>query len=217
MQASAVSGVRSDGFQITGSPQTKRERGVPAPHRDREVEGADDRDGAERMPRLREPVAGTLGRDRAAVELAREADGEVADVDHLLHLAEPLLRDLPDLERHERAERLLLAAQLLAEQPHELAAMRAGQVAPGDERLGGAGDRPRRSRPRRCRATRAISSPVIGVRTTRSPSRDRRAGSTPRRCEQCRLRRSSTTATAAVSCPLVSTACLPRHAVHADR
>ena len=85
------------------------------------------------MPRLGEAVAGALGGDRAAVELAREADREVADVDHLLHLAEPFLGDLPDLERHERAERLLLAAELLAEQAHELAAVRPGQVAPGGE------------------------------------------------------------------------------------
>ena len=93
------------------------------------------------MPRLGEPVARALGRDRAAVELAREADREVADVDHLLHLAEALLRDLPDLERDERAERLLLAAQLLAEQAHELAAVRPGKVAPGREGRGRARDR----------------------------------------------------------------------------
>ena len=111
------------------------------------------------MPRLGEAVARTLRGDRAAVELAREADGEVADVDHLLHLAEPLLRDLPDLERDERAERLLLAAQLLAEQPHELAAVRPGQVAPGRERLGGARD----GRVGRCRVRRA--------RRARSPRR----------------------------------------------
>ena len=92
------------------------------------------------MPRLGEPVARALRRDRAAVELPREADGEVADVDHLLHLAEPLLRDLPDLERDERAERLLLAAQLLAEQPHELAPVGPGQVAPGRKAARGAGD-----------------------------------------------------------------------------
>ena len=124
-----------------GVAADERERGVPAPDGDGEVEGADHRDRAERMPGLGEAVAGALRRDRAAVELAREADGEIADVDHLLHLAEALLGDLPDLERDERAERLLLAAQLLAEQPHELATMRARQVAPGDERLGGAGDR----------------------------------------------------------------------------
>ncbi len=74
-----------------------------------------------------------LGRDRAAVQLAREADREVADVDHLLHLAETLLRDLPDFQRDERAERLLLAAQLVAEEPDELAAMRAWDVAPRGE------------------------------------------------------------------------------------
>ena len=126
------------------------ERGVPAPDRDGKVEGADHRNGAERMPRLGEAVARALRRDRAAVELAGEADREVADVDHLLHLAEPLLRDLPDLERHERAERLLLAAQLLAEQAHELAAVRPGEVAPRRRTRRRRARSPRRSRPRRC-------------------------------------------------------------------
>ncbi len=85
-------------------------------------------------------MTGTLRRDRTAVELAREADGEVADVDHLLHLAESFLRDLADLEGHERAERLLLAAQLLAEQANELATPRRGNRAPRGERLGRARD-----------------------------------------------------------------------------
>ena len=124
MHASAVSGVRSDGFQITGSPQTSGERGVPAPHRNGKVERTDHGDRAERMPRLGESVAGPLGGDRAAVELTRETHREIADVDHLLHLAEPLLGDLADLERDERTQGILLATQLLAEQPDELAPMR---------------------------------------------------------------------------------------------
>ena len=118
----------------------ERERRIPAPDGDGKVEGADDCDRPERVPRLGEPVPGSLGGDRAAVELSREPDGEVADVDHLLHLAEPLLRDLPDLERDERAERLLLAAELLAEQADELAAAGRGNVAPRLERRDGAGD-----------------------------------------------------------------------------
>ena len=92
------------------------------------------------MPRLGQAVARALGGDRAAVELAREPDREVADVDHLLHLAKALLLDLPDLERDERAERLLLAAQLLAEQPHELAAPRAGTSRHASNAVGGARD-----------------------------------------------------------------------------
>ena len=118
------------GLPDDGIAADERERGVPAPHRDREVERADHRDRAERVPRLGQTVPRALRRDRAAVELAREADREVADVDHLLDLAEALLGDLPDLERDEGAERLLLAAQLLAEQPHELAAARRRDVAP---------------------------------------------------------------------------------------
>ena len=141
MHASAVSGVRSDGFQITGSPQTKASAAFQLHTATGKLKALITATGPSGCHVSVRRWPGTLRRDRAAVELAREADREVADVDHLLHLAEPLLRDLPDLERDERAERLLLAAQLLAEQPHELATMRAREVAPGGERLGGAADR----------------------------------------------------------------------------
>ena len=49
----------------------ERERGVPGPHRHRKVESGDDAADAERMPSLHHPVVGALGRDGAAVELAR--------------------------------------------------------------------------------------------------------------------------------------------------
>ena len=68
---------------------------------------------------------GALGGDGEAVELARQADGEVADVDHLLHFAEAFGDDLAGLERDQPAEIVLGGAQLLAEQAHELAAARA--------------------------------------------------------------------------------------------
>ena len=64
-------------------------------------------------------MTGTLRGDRLPVELARQPDGEVADVDHLLDLAEALLGDLSDLERDERAERVLLAPEFLAEEADE--------------------------------------------------------------------------------------------------
>ena len=75
------------------------ERGVPGPDRDREVERGDDADDAERVPGLHQPVARALRGDGQAVELAGQPDREVADVDHLLHLAERLGADLAGLER----------------------------------------------------------------------------------------------------------------------
>ena len=140
MQASAVSGVRSDGFQTTGSPQTSASAAFQLHTATGKLKAVITATGPERMPRLGEAVARPLGGDRAPVELPRETDREVADVDHLLHLAEALLRDLAHLERDERAERLLLAAELLAEQAHELAALRRRHVAPRREGGDGAGD-----------------------------------------------------------------------------
>ena len=91
-----------------GVAADERERGVPRPDRDGEVEGADHADDAERVPGLHQPVAGALGGYRLAVELAGEADGEVADVDHLLDLAERLGGDLADLQADQGGEVLLV-------------------------------------------------------------------------------------------------------------
>ncbi len=53
-----------------------------------------------------------------AIEHARLADGEVGDVDHFLHFAQAFGEDLAVLERDQRAEIVLVTAQLLAQQPH---------------------------------------------------------------------------------------------------
>jgi hypothetical protein len=79
-------------------------------------------------------MAGALRRDRQPVQLARETDGEIADVDHLLHFAEAFLENLARFERHEAAERLLFLAQAISEQTHEFAASRCGHIAPCGER-----------------------------------------------------------------------------------
>ncbi len=92
------------------------------------------------MPGLHHPVVSTLGRDGAAIELARQADGEVADVDHLLDLAEAFRHDLAGLERHEPAEIVLGGAQFLREDPHELPAPRRRDRAPGIKSFGGPAD-----------------------------------------------------------------------------
>ena len=111
----------------------ERERRVPGPDGDREIERRNDRARPKRMPGLRHPVAGAFRGDDEAVQLPREPDGEIADVDHLLHFAQALGDDLADLERHEGAESLLRGAQFLAKQTHELAAAGRGNLAPGEK------------------------------------------------------------------------------------
>ncbi len=65
-------------------------------------------DHTERMPGLHQPMRRPLRGDGAAVELARQADGELADVDHLLHFAQRLGGDLADLDGHQRREVVLV-------------------------------------------------------------------------------------------------------------
>ena len=118
-----------------GIAADQRQRGIPRPDGDREVEGGDDADHAERMPGFHHPVLGALGGDRQAVELARQADGEIADVDHLLHFAQAFRGDLADLDRNEPAERGLGGAQFLAEQADQFAALRRRHGTPFEEGL----------------------------------------------------------------------------------
>ena len=92
------------------------------------------------MPGLHHAVAGALGGDGQAVQLARQAHGEVADVDHFLHFAFALGQDLAGLQAHQPAQLALVAAQGLAEQAQQLATARRRHVAPGQAGLAGAGD-----------------------------------------------------------------------------
>src|SRR5271169_3367900 len=89
------------------------------------------------MPGLGHPMAWALRGDGEPVQLPREADGEIADVDHLLHFAQALGYDLADLQGHEGAERILRGAQFLAEEAHELAPAGRRNLPPGEK--GGAG------------------------------------------------------------------------------
>jgi hypothetical protein len=107
---------------------------VPGPDRDREVERGDDSDQTDRVPLLVHAVARTLGMHGQAVELARETDRELADVDHFLHFAVALGLGLAHLQRDQRTQRVLVHAQRLGAQPDRLAAARRRGGAPDLER-----------------------------------------------------------------------------------
>ena len=138
-------------------------------------------DHAERVPGLHHPVLGPLGGDGQAEQLARQADGEVADVDHLLHLAGGLGDDLAGLQRHQRGRG----------RPWRRAAPRpaAGPVRPGAARAPCARPGRPRARPRQpgrwrrgeVSCTSAMTSPVTGERTARPPPVHRAAGTPSRR------------------------------------
>src|SRR5262249_62117612 len=95
-------------------------------------------DDAERMPLFVHAVQRPLAVHRLAVELARQPDGEIADVDDLLDLAFALAADLAHLVADEGAEVGLVLAAEQPELPHDLATPRGGNHAP---RLEGAARR----------------------------------------------------------------------------
>ena len=92
------------------------------------------------MPGLHHAMPRPFGGDGEPVDLAREPDCEVADVDHLLHFAEPLRNDLSGLEGHDRAERLLGGPEFVADEPHQFAPSRRRNEAPDREGAFGARD-----------------------------------------------------------------------------
>ena len=178
-QASAVSSVFSDGFHTTGSPQTK----ASAAFHDQTATG--------KLNALMTPTTpsgchcsiirwpGPLGGDGQAEQLAGQADREVADVDHLLDLAEALGADLAGLDRDERAEIGLVLAQQLAELADQLAADRGRHRAPGGERLGALPTIVPGPGPAVCAGPGASSPPVMGERATSVAGRS--VAPTPRR------------------------------------
>ena len=94
---------------------------------------------AEWMPALRhEPVARRAPkRIVQTVELARQADREVADVDHLLDLAQGLGLDLADFQADQGGQVAFMLGQQLAETLHDRAAGRGRHHSPGPEGLVG--------------------------------------------------------------------------------
>jgi hypothetical protein len=111
----------------------QRQRGIPGPDRDGEVEGADHAADAERVPGFHHAVVRALGGDGQAVELARQADREIADVDHLLHLAQAFGQDLAGFQGDQAAKLGLGGAQFFTQQAHQLATAGGGDLAPGQE------------------------------------------------------------------------------------
>ena len=148
----------------------RRDHGVPGPHRDREIEGADHAHDAERMPLLVHAMAGPLAVHGEAVELAREADGEIGDVDHLLHFAQAFgAGSCPFRATPARPDPVLWARSSLPISRTISPRLGRGHHAPFEEGLGGArhhGFVIRRHRP--C-CTRASGSPVAGQKETSSP------------------------------------------------
>ncbi len=89
------------------------------------------------MPVFGESVAGAFAGDRAAIELAAEADGEVADVDDFLDFAAGFGGDFADFQRDECRQVAEMGADEVAETADQFAAGGGGGVAPSWKRLPG--------------------------------------------------------------------------------
>src|ERR1700722_12766860 len=118
------------GLPDDGVAAAQCERGVPGPDGDGKVERGDDADCAERVPGLHHAMGWALGGKREAGELTREAGGEAADVDDLLHLAEAFGENLSGLDGDESSEVRERCAKLIAEQTDQLASFGCRHIAP---------------------------------------------------------------------------------------
>ena len=111
------------GLPDDGIAGDRRQKGIPGPYRHREVEGRNYTDNAQRVPLLIHAMLRAFGVHGIAIQHARLADGEVGDVDHLLHFASALRLDLAVFQAHQAAERVFVQAQLLSNEAHDLAAL----------------------------------------------------------------------------------------------
>ena len=187
-----ISGVRSGRLPDHGVAADQGDGGVPGPDGHGEVERGDDADDAERVPGFGQPVAGAFGGDGASVELAGQADREVADVDHLLDLAERLGADLARLDGDQIGQ-VAPCGRAAARPARRTSSPRraARAVAPGEEGRGGR----RWHRVGVGRVSPAARSkrlsPVIGVRAVQAAARRRRSRRRAPGRSRARPRRSS--------------------------
>ena len=106
----------------------QRDHGVPRPDRHGEIKSRDHTDRPERMPLFGQPMTGTLAGDRQAIELPAQPYGKIAQVDHFLHLAQRLLRDLAGFPANEKGQFRLDLAKLFADAADQLTASGAGTM-----------------------------------------------------------------------------------------
>ena len=116
----------------------RRDERIPRPHRHREIERRDHADDADRVPLLVHAVARTLAVHGQAVQLARQTDRELADINHFLHFAVAFGLGLAHFQRDQRTQRVLVRAQRVCAQADRLAATRRRGGAPDLERRLGA-------------------------------------------------------------------------------
>src|SRR5882762_4203504 len=87
------------------------------------------------MPLLHEPVTWSFRLNCQAIKHARLANGEIADVDHLLHFAFAFCDDLTGLESDKLAELLFEIAQRVTKTANGLTAHRTRSRPPFQERF----------------------------------------------------------------------------------
>ena len=85
------------------------------------------------MPLLIETVAGPLGLRGHAVKLSRKSEGEICDIDHLLHLAQPFLINFPRLKTDQCPEILLVRTQCLGDFTNHQTALRSRYQTPAQK------------------------------------------------------------------------------------
>src|SRR5664279_2448196 len=86
------------------------------------------------MPLLHQAMVGPLARHRQTVELTRQPNGEITDIDHLLDLAKAFGESLPGLDRDQAPKLRFRGPKLRTEQAHQLTAARRRNHAPAKER-----------------------------------------------------------------------------------
>ena len=80
---------------------------VPSHDGDREIEGSDDTDVADRIPNLHHKVTWSFRIEHLTVDCSGHAHSHITDVDEFLYFAETFRPDLSHLKRYESTKSIL--------------------------------------------------------------------------------------------------------------
>src|ERR1019366_3418969 len=115
--------------------RNQRQRRIPCPNRDREIECGNHPHYPQRMPGFHHAVVRPFRSDGQARQLPGKSDSVHTDVDHFLHFALTLGENLARFEGHQPAKCGFVGAQFFSEEANQFASLRRRNLAPFEKSL----------------------------------------------------------------------------------
>src|SRR5690606_18902501 len=110
-------------FPDTHIATNPRKGSIPRPYSYWEIKCRNDSDNSQRVILLVHPVSGPFRVHRQSVQLTRQSDSKIADIDHLLNFAVPFLKRFPHFVRNKFSERFFVLAEFHTELTNDFTAL----------------------------------------------------------------------------------------------